>query len=133
MKSSGEVKLFTSILVVALVLVGFAVYPTIVHPGRRPTDIPKVHVEPKVTRKALLTPDTRIRGDGRGGTGLPDTISASAISVTEPSSARTVVVGGCQVSMTPSRSVIAGPPLGPVRPGSTRRTTTRCRVRAARS
>ena len=34
---------------------------------------------------------TRIRGDGRGGTGLPETMSASAISVRVPSSARTVV------------------------------------------
>jgi hypothetical protein len=43
-----------------------------------------------------------------------------------PESGTTTHTPSPQAVQTPSRSVIAGPPEGPVRPGSTRRTTTRC-------
>ena len=69
---------------------------------------------------------TRSRIDGRGGTGLPDTMSAIAISTSAPDSGRTTTRPSPHAVHTPRTSVIAGPPLGPVSPRSTRRTTTRC-------
>ena len=71
--------------------------------------------------------DTRCRVEGRGGTGLPDTMSAigdrdrsgAGLRLRRRSRRRPTPV------QIPSTSVIAGPPLGPVSPGSTRRTTTR--------
>ncbi len=66
------------------------------------------------------------RGDGRGGTGLPDTMSAIRIVTgTSPESGDTTHTPSPHAVQTPSTSVIAGPPDGPVSPGSTRRTTTR--------
>ena len=69
---------------------------------------------------------TRNRGDGRGGTGLPETMSAMRI-VTggPPEEGATTQTPSAQAVHTPRTSVIAGPPDGPVSPGRTRRTTTR--------
>ncbi len=67
---------------------------------------------------------TRSRTDGRGGTGLPDTTSASGMVTGGPPSGRTTTTPSPQASQVPSRSVIAGPPLGPVSPRTSRRTTT---------
>jgi hypothetical protein len=68
--------------------------------------------------------DTRSRTDGRGGTGLPETISASGIS-TGPASVVTTQDASPHAVHTPSTSVNAGPPVGPHSPGSSRRITTR--------
>ena len=69
---------------------------------------------------------TRCRTDGAAGTGLPETMSASAISTGSPVSGCTTQRPSPHDVQTPSTSVIAGPPDGPVSPRSTRRTTTRC-------
>ena len=69
--------------------------------------------------------ETRWRTDGRGGTCLPDTMSASGISTGGPSSGSTTQARSLHEVHTPRTSVIAGPPDGPVSPRSRRRTTTR--------
>ncbi len=68
---------------------------------------------------------TRWRTEGRGGTGLPDTMSRSAMLTGSPTSGATTHRPSPQARQTPSRSVIAGPPDGPVSPRTNRRTTTR--------
>ncbi len=70
--------------------------------------------------------ETRSRGDGRGGTGLPETMSAIAMCTgSPPAVGATTQTPSPHARQTPSTSVIAGPPEGPVSPRSTRRTTTR--------
>ena len=69
--------------------------------------------------------ETRSRGDGRGGTGLPDTMSAIAMVTGGPVSGATTQTPSPQAVQIPRTSVSAGPPDGPVSPRSTRRTTTR--------
>ena len=59
---------------------------------------------------------TRCRTDGRGGTGLPETMSAIAISTGGPASGATTHRRRAHDVHTPSTSVIAGPPHGPVSP-----------------
>jgi len=64
LKSSGEVRLLTAILVVALLLVGVALAPMLIHraPPKRPAPGPKP--APKAaTRELLLPPWTHLRGD----------------------------------------------------------------------
>lgn len=63
---------------------------------------------------------------GGGGTVLPDTIRAISMVTLSPERINTVVVVSSQDCITPRTSVNAGPPVGPVSPGSTRRMTTRC-------
>ena len=61
MKSSGEIKLFTGILVGALALVAVAVLPNLLGPRRD-----KDHVTPappKVTPALLMPPGSHIRGN----------------------------------------------------------------------
>ncbi|MEZ5194714.1 MAG: hypothetical protein R2734_21090 [Nocardioides sp.] len=67
----------------------------------------------------------RSRIDGRGGTGLPDTMSVMGSVSTVPSSRRTTASSTPHASHTPSTSVTAGPPLGPSWPGTRLRITTR--------
>jgi protein-disulfide isomerase len=57
-KKSGETKLFIAILVIALVLVGFALKPML-FPGK---DVPEVQYAP-IQMRDLLPPGTRYRGD----------------------------------------------------------------------
>ena len=58
---------------------------------------------------------TRNRGEGRGGTGLPETMSAMRI-VTggPPEEGATTQTPSAQAVHTPRTSVMAGPPDGPV-------------------
>ena len=71
---------------------------------------------------------TRSRGEARGGTGLPETMSAMAMrtgsAVSHPSGWTTQKPSPHDTHV-PSTSVIAGPPDGPRSPGRTRRTTIR--------
>lgn len=57
---SGEIKLFVGILFVALILVGFAVYPTMVSGVKPP---PVVHTQPDLNREILIPPGSHIRGN----------------------------------------------------------------------
>ncbi len=82
--------------------------------------------QPARARRSASSGETRWRTDGRGGTGLPETMSARGIVTAVPSAGCTVVVVSVQAVISPSRSVIAGPPDGPVSPRTTRRTTTLC-------
>ena len=62
--------------------------------------------------------ETRSRGDGRGGTGLPETMSAIAmVTGAARSSGATTHTPSPHAVQIPSTSVIAGPPDGPVSPG----------------
>jgi protein-disulfide isomerase len=61
-KSSGETKLFVGILIVALVLVGIAVYPMITGPKPLPPTPPPPRQVP-VDRKILLPPGVHIQGN----------------------------------------------------------------------
>ena len=56
---------------------------------------------------------------------LADIVSGKPVPP-RPSAGCTVVVDSVQAVISPSRSVIAGPPDGPVSPRTTRRTTTLC-------
>ena len=70
---------------------------------------------------------TRCRVEARGGTGLPETMSASGMVTGPPApspSGSTTQTPSPHAVHVPSTSVIAGPPLGPASPGTTRRTTT---------
>ena len=79
-----------------------------------------------MARRCAWVGETRRRVEGRGGTGLPETMSASAmVTGSPPRSGRTTHASLVQATQVPSRSVRAGPPLGPVSPRTTRRTTTR--------
>ena len=61
--------------------------------------------------------ETRCRTDGRGGTGLPVTMSASRdVHRRPPDSRATTHTPSPHAVHTPSTSVIAGPPEGPVSP-----------------
>jgi hypothetical protein len=69
---------------------------------------------------------TRSRGDGRGGTGLPETMSAIRIvTASPPEVGVTTQTPSPHAVQIPRTSVMAGPPDGPVSPRRIRRTTTR--------
>ncbi len=72
--------------------------------------------------------ETRWRTDARGGTGLPETMSRSAISTGSPRSGAIVQVSAPQAVHVPSRSVKAGRPWGRSR---ARRPRRRRRARSA--
>lgn len=62
-KSSGELKLFIGILVVALVLVGIAAFPAIYNAMHQP-EVTKVKpAERQITRELLMPPGSHIRGN----------------------------------------------------------------------
>ena len=72
--------------------------------------------------------ETRCRVDARGGTGFPETMSEMRMvtgPVDPPPSGSITQKPSPHERQVPRMSVIAGPPLGPVSPRSTRRTTTR--------
>ena len=60
MKNASEAKLFGAILVVAVALVGVAVYP-VLSKGSKPPEKPTP--EPKLTREDLIPKGSRMRGD----------------------------------------------------------------------
>ncbi len=91
----------------------------------RPSDSLSTGCQPGSASRSACASSSRRCKEGLGGTGLPETMSAVAISTTLPSSRRTVTIPPSHDSQIPSTSVIAGPPDGPVSPASTRRTTTR--------
>ena len=80
----------------------------------------------RATRSSASRAGTRCRTEGRGGTGLPDTMSARGIRTGGPDDGSTTQPSGPKDTQVPRMSVKAGPPVGPVSPRTKRRTTTRC-------
>ena len=123
-----------------LVVVGDAGRPDREHrvgaPGGRGGGVPQ---DPVAERLGLQVRPQRQRAPLRLGRGRPGAGSAAAAGPacrtrcrrsrsrpSGPSSGCTTQVPSAHDRQMPSTSVSAGPPLGPVSPGSTRRTTTRC-------
>lgn len=66
MKQSGEIKLFVGILLVALVLVGIAVYPMVINPPPAPVAEPPHAPDPKIDRAFLSPSWSHVRGNPNG-------------------------------------------------------------------